>query len=578
MMDPADGSRCDDRASTASQSTLGRVLVVDDDQAFGRALVRALVGRGYESICVSSGAEALDALERLSFDAALVDVRMPDLDGPALVPLLRAKYPRLEIIMMTAFKAAESAVKSLRAGAFDYLEKPVTATALVKVLARATAHRRNEDTTALHRSSQAIFGAQGLARLPEAIVEVSVQLMSADAVSLLLPAMDGTLHVAHAYGLGADVQRSTRIRVGEGIAGRVASAGRPRIINGNASEDPEFAGAAARSRVKSSIVYPMTSEGRLVGMLTFNRLSDANPFRPDDLDRASVLASQVMLALENQRLSRQTAMSEKLAAVGQLAAGIAHEINTPIQFIGDGLHFLGESIEQILTLVAKYEVLLERANRDALDSELVDDIHSFSEQIDVDDLRLELPSALRRTKDGIARVTNIVQSVKVFGRTDEATKTPTDLARLIETTLTIARSEFKYVADAETDLSDIPPVMGLPGELGQVFLNLTVNAAHAIADKMKALENEQRGRITFKAWVDAGNVLISISDTGCGIAESIRSRIFDPFFTTKEPGRGTGLGLSIVRGIIVDKHGGDIAVESEVGMGTTFLIRLPIDG
>jgi len=168
-----------------------------------------------------------------------------------------------------------------------------------------------------------------------------------------------------------------------------------------------------------------------------------------------------------------------------------------------------------------------------------------------------------------------VRSIKSFGRPDAASKEPTDLKKLIDATLTVARGEYKYVADVETEIDDLPLVLAHPGELSQVFLNLVVNAAHAITDKAKASSNPERGTIRFKGRILGDQVEISVEDTGCGISPELREKIFDPFFTTKAVGRGTGLGLSIARGIVVDKHGGELTVDSEVGRGSRFVVRLP---
>jgi signal transduction histidine kinase len=203
-------------------------------------------------------------------------------------------------------------------------------------------------------------------------------------------------------------------------------------------------------------------------------------------------------------------------------------------------------------------------------------VSAVRDEIDVDDLREEVPRALRRTKDGIERVTSIVRSIKSFGRPDSAVKEPTDLAKLIDATLMVARGEYKYVADVETDLEGLPLVPAHPGELSQVLLNLVVNAAHAIADKAKANQSTERGKIALCAHVAGAHVVLSITDTGCGIPADLQKKVFEPFFTTKATGRGTGLGLSIARGIVVDKHGGELSLESEVGRGTRFVIRLPL--
>jgi signal transduction histidine kinase len=559
-----------------AEGSRAKLLIVDDDATVIEAFSRVLSKNGYAVTRAQGGQEALQLLDAGTFDVAMVDVMMPGILGPDLIPLLCAKQPDLQVIMMSGSASIDTAVQSFKGGAMDFIEKPAQATVILRAVARAVRNAELGRTTALYRSSQTIFGAQHFERLPEAIVNVAMQVMSADAVSLLLPSMDGKLYVAHAYGLDATVQNTARITIGEGIAGRVAASGNPIIINGKATNVARFADTVARGHVKSSIVYPLVSGSRLVGMITFNRLTDERPYGRADLDQASVLGSQIMLALENLRLSRQTAISERLAAVGQLAAGVAHELNTPIQFVGDGLHFLGTALEDLLSLVTAYQKLSGECRQRLHAPELFTEVAALEEEVDLDDLRKEIPRALQQTTEGIARVTSIVRSIKTFGRPDAAAKEPTDLAKLIDATLTVARGEYKYIADVETELAELPPVVVHPGEIGQVILNLVVNAAHAIADGATGKECTLRGKITITTWLEDSHVVISIADTGGGIPPEIQKKIFDPFFTTKPVGRGTGLGLSIARGIIVEKHSGQITVESVVGVGSRFLVRLPL--
>lgn len=554
----------------------GHVVIVDDDVSYSKILSRALRKEGYLVTRAQDGAAAVAALDGSDFDAALLDVNLPDAHGPDLIALLHGKRPRLQVIVMTGQGSIDMAMQSVRAGAFEFVEKNSVLSGMLRTVEHAVQHRRALDETALYQASQAIFDARHFERLPETLVTIARQVMSADAVSLLLPGADGKLYVAHAYGLAPDVQSSTRITIGEGIAGRVAASGTPVIINGRASDYSEFADAASHTRVKSSIVYPLRRGDRLVGLLTFNRLSSDRPYRSADLDTAAVLASQALLALENLRLSKQSAMNERLAAVGQLSTGIVHEINTPVQYIGDGQYFLREAFEGLLELLAMYERLVEQNRSRLADTPLLAEIAAHAEQIDPDDLRVEVPKTFERTSEGLARVTEIIRSVKTFGRTDRAEKELIDIDRLVDDTLTMSRSEYKYVADVEKQIADVPQVMAHPGEIGQVLLNLVVNAAHAIAEKSRTQPDPARGKIVVRATATPTDVIIEIEDDGPGIPDAIQARVFEPFFTTKDSGKGTGLGLAIARGIVVDKHQGEIRLESKPGLGTKFFVRLPI--
>jgi len=279
---------------------------------------------------------------------------------------------------------------------------------------------------------------------------------------------------------------------------------------------------------------------------------------------------------ERRILESQLAQSQKLEAIGQLAAGISHEINTPTQFVGDNTQFIAESIEGLLTLIGLYEGLLGSARDGTIAPQVLAEARAYAEEIDVAYLREEIPQALRQSQEGIQRVTKIVRAMKDFSHPNVTEMTPVDLNREIESTATVARNEWKYVAELALDLDrDLPAVECLPGEFNQVILNMLTNAAHAIG---KAIGDgmEAKGTITISTRGEGHWVEVRIADTGTGIPDEIRDRIFDPFFTTKEVGRGTGQGLSISRSVIVDKHGGTVSVESEVGKGTTFVIRLPV--
>ena len=263
----------------------------------------------------------------------------------------------------------------------------------------------------------------------------------------------------------------------------------------------------------------------------------------------------------------------KLEAVGRLAAGIAHEINTPIQFVGDSVHFVREALSDVFGVLARYRELCKPAASCA--PELVDEISAAERDADVEYLADQIPRSLDRALDGLERVATIVRGMKDFGHPDQKDKAPADLNRALGATLAIARNEYKYVADIETEYGDLPPVVCHVGELNQVFLNIIVNAAHAIGDVVRGTET--KGLIRIRTWHEAGWVFVAITDSGAGIPEAVRDKVFDPFFTTKEVGRGTGQGLAIARNVVVEKHGGEITFESEVGKGTTFVLRLPVE-
>ncbi len=279
---------------------------------------------------------------------------------------------------------------------------------------------------------------------------------------------------------------------------------------------------------------------------------------------------------ERKILEAQLGAAQKLEAIGQLASGIAHEINTPTQYIGDNTQFLKEGFDDFVTLLEKYNRLLKAVKQSEPSSQLVSEIEEALEAVDANYLTNEIPNAIQQSLEGVERVTSIVRAMKEFAHPGSKEKTLTDINRAIESTVTVARNEWKYVAEMKTDFAgDLPEVFCLPGEFNQVILNIVVNAAHAISE---TIENGgvERGVITISTHKAGDWAEIRISDTGPGIPEEIRSKIFNAFFTTKGVGKGSGQGLAISHSVIVDKHGGELTFETETGKGTTFIIRLPI--
>jgi PAS domain S-box-containing protein len=279
---------------------------------------------------------------------------------------------------------------------------------------------------------------------------------------------------------------------------------------------------------------------------------------------------------ERRKLELELRHAQKLEAVGGLAAGIAHEINTPIQFVGDNLRFLQDAFRSLADLLGKYQGLGESAASAGIDPALISDLRNAEEQADVDYLLEQAPEALSQSLDGVERVATIVRAMKEFAHPDQRDKTAADLNQALASTLVVVHNEVKYVADIETDYGELPAVQCHLGDLNQVFLNLLINAAHAVKEVVD--KTGARGMIRVKTRPEGDWVKISIADTGAGIPEGIRNKVFDPFFTTKPVGRGTGQGLAIARSVVVDKHRGTLTFESEMGRGTTFVIGLPVHG
>lgn len=386
----------------------------------------------------------------------------------------------------------------------------------------------------------------------------------------------------------------SRVELGSGILGWVAKEGKALLLNGDASSDPRFKAITSRdesARPHSAMCWPLMIENRVIGALSINRREGDETYTDSDLESGAVVVNLVTVVIENARLhmdqqqriamlskmndeirtvnkrledaQNQLLQSEKMASIGQLAAGVAHEINNPVGYINSNLGTLQKYLCDLFDMLAAYEqaepLLVEHA-------EVLRNIGALKEKLDIAYLKEDVSALMSESQEGITRVKKIVQDLKDFSHVDEAEWQWADIHQGLNSTLNIVWSEIKYKAEVVKEYGEMPEVECLPSQLNQVFMNLLVNAAHAI---------EERGTITLRSGVEGKEVRVEIADTGKGIPPENLNRIFDPFFTTKPVGKGTGLGLSLSYSI-VQKHHGRIEVSSEVGKGTTFHIWLPI--
>jgi signal transduction histidine kinase len=383
---------------------------------------------------------------------------------------------------------------------------------------------------------------------------------------------------------------------GTGVFGHVVETGHPVLVNGDAAETglPLRGGPAERDRsTHSAMCWPLQVAGRTIGAVAVNRAETSPRYTREDLEQGQAVTSLLALVMANHRMhverdnrilelqtlnatmqringmledaQNQVIQSEKLASIGQMAAGVAHEINNPLAF---ALSNLG-SLEAYLTKL--FELLDAYVEADgALAAPQIAALGAAGKlraEIDVAFLRRDTADLVTESREGLLRVKRIVQDLRDFSRGGaEEVRQAIDIHDALDRTLNIVRNELKYKANIVRDYGALPEIECVPSRLNQVFLNLLVNAGQAIEDA---------GTITISTGVDGDEAWIAVADTGCGIAPGNLNRIFDPFFTTKPVGQGTGLGLSVSHSI-VRKHGGRLDVESEVGRGTRFTIRLPL--
>jgi PAS domain S-box-containing protein len=307
----------------------------------------------------------------------------------------------------------------------------------------------------------------------------------------------------------------------------------------------------------SCAVSALGKEGKFSGaVITFNDISERK--------RAEA---------ERSSMERQLNQVHKMEAVGQLAGGIAHEINTPIQYIGENLRFLLEANEEVNSLLEAYRALLQVAESVAALQPQVEKVKSLADEVEIDYLQEETPKSLEQSLIGTEQVARIVLAMKEFAHPGSRQMAPADLNKVIQNAVAVSKNEWKYVADTELKLDqNLPEVRCVGGEISQVLLNLIVNAAHAIEKTQRA----GKGIITITSGVWGEQLEVRVSDNGTGIPEAVRESVFNPFFTTKDVGQGTGQGLAIAQDIVVGKHKGELFFETEVGQGTTFVLRLPL--
>jgi signal transduction histidine kinase len=298
--------------------------------------------------------------------------------------------------------------------------------------------------------------------------------------------------------------------------------------------------------------------------------------RTRELEQSHESLSRTLVELK--QAQSQLVEANKLESIGQLAAGVAHEINTPVQYVADNAGFLKEAFAKLMAAMADAMGVVRQFAASSSDATPLRELDERLAAQRVTWICAEIPRAIEQSLEGLERVTTIVSAMKEFSHPSAAEKRLTDLHEAIKTTITVARHEWKYVAEVDTQFdANVPQIPCLRNELNQVILNLIVNAAHAIAERAGE-GNGEKGLISVSTELIGKEVELRIRDNGSGIPKAVAGRIYDPFFTTKPVGKGTGQGLAIARSVVVDKHGGSIRFESEVGAGTCFFVRLPITG
>jgi len=651
-------------------SEQGNILIVDDSEGIRESLRRDLARLGYRCATAADGREGLEKTREDDFDVALVDLKMPGMDGLGLLEAIEQAGLDTVPIVLSGHAQISEAVEATKHGAFDFIEKPAAMETIRGTIARAIRHRR-----ALRRA-RVMAGLAGQWKVAfDSAADMIVLLRPDGCIRHVNRAMARRVgrraddligkpchealcqddHPAEDCPFGRDLRRGhgspvefrqqawggyfeiTSAPLGEQAETARGSVHILRDITDSKLAEDQLRNARAHAELLiesiSSILICLDEDAVVrqwnataeetfgieagdavgtalsasgvqwdfepIGAALTQCMADGVPVRLDDIHfvrpdgRNGFLAITInplkgvddrslgVLILgrditERKILESQLAHAQKLEGIGQLAAGIAHEINTPMQYVGDNVRFLEDCFADLLGLLRVHGRFLQQASRGPVSGELLAETAGAVEQADVEYLVEEIPRAIQQSLEGVSRITKIVRAMRDFSHPGVEAKTAVDINKAIDNTITICRNEWKYVSEMQTDYdADLPPVPCLPGEINQVLLNLIINAAHAIGEVVGD-GSEGKGTITVSTRRDGEWAEIRVRDTGCGIPEAARDRVFQPFFTTKEVGKGTGQGLAIAHSVIVNKHGGTIAFETEVGKGTTFIIRLPV--
>ena len=552
------------------------ILIVDDEERNRRLLARVLDAGDYSCTLASSAQEARDFLSTKAFPLVLCDVSMPRESGLDLALGILADYQETAVVMVSGQDDPKIAEAALAMGAYGYILKPFKASEMLIHVSNALRRRKLEieTRTQLEHLEQVVTERTGelqksIAQLEDAelflrrALEENEQLLSA--ISSILVAVDGH---------GAITKWNHAAEKVFGIEAQIA-VGKP-FDNCGIQWESNDVMVRLQSlleedqpvRIDDVRFRRFDGKDRVLGL-------SVSPLKQNDPQcaRSGYLLFGADIT-ERKVMEAQLRQAQKLESVGQLAAGIAHEINTPTQFVGDNIRFLEDSFCELAQVLTQHSHLVA-SDGVGVSPELIKQMQSTAKQVDLEYLMTEIPKAISQSLEGIERVAKIVRSMKEFAHPGTSEKVAVDLKDAIESTIDVTKHEWKYVAEMMTDFDPtLPKVPCLVGELNQVIVNLIVNAVHSISDALKQ-QSDAKGRITITTRKDNESAEIRVSDTGMGIPEAIRSKIFDPFFTTKEVGKGTGQGLAIAHSV-VEKHGGSIAMETEVGRGTTFILRLPI--
>ena len=593
------------------------ILVVDDDRFSRAILINALEKDGYICREAKDGVEALEMYQAQTPDLILMDVEMPRMGGVEACRRIRELEDSFHVMILFITghdESSDTIEQAFAAGGDDYLLKPVNLVVMRQRLGRMLEHSalmrrilfQNDMLLQMRQISFDFLQERDVQATLGRVLQQSLRLTASALGSVyLLDEKENCMRLAVQEGMPMEPIAACISR-GRHMVGRAWEQAEPFFVNDYSIWEDRLQGSSW-SDLCHMAALPLTRGGVVFGVMVLGRRREQGEFTEArknvlvqlaDLLALVVDDARIMEALEEevkrrecvqreveetngelslalttlQQAQSKLVQQEKLAGVGQLAAGVAHEINNPLGFVSSNFSMLQRYVERLCELIEAYKNALEQAEVEEAVQEIAAGIREKEKSAKLELMLEDLPELFEETKDGIERIGKIVKALRVFSRVDSLEQFGEyDLNSGLDTTLIVARNEIKYVAKIEKKLAPLPMIQAIGSQINQVLLNFLVNAAQAIQSEGR----EGQGLIRIQTSQEDGWVRCSIYNDGPPIPENIRHRLFEPFFTTKPVGKGTGLGLSISYEIIVQKHHGEIFFTSGEG-GTEFVLRLPI--
>lgn len=544
-----------------------KILYVDDEEGARELIATGLGERGYKVITAVSGEDGLEKIKANELDIVLLDIMLPGMDGIATLEEIRKIKPEIDTIIVTGHSSLESAIDSLKKGAVDYIEKPIVFTKLIGAIERAMEQRNLRETVLLYEISKVVFSTIELDSLLKIIVDLTMKVLRADDVSVMLFGEKQQLYIAISSGLSKDVQKKTRLAIGDRIAGWVAQHKEPVILIDGLGHDSRFADISGREEIKSSMVIPLAGDHGAIGVLNANRMHISENFNQNDLYKARIFVSLVTLALENANLyARLKSSGEKLAKNNE-------ELAQKEKIAVDRLAEAKKAHEELQAAQSQLIQAEKLSSLGRLVSEMAHEVNNplmiiygnaqlcLMQKIQDEEVKNNLKIILEET----GRAKEIIQRLLKFSRPAKGDLKKIDIKNVIESVARIVAHQFSLsnVRIEKKYARDLPLLLADEKQIEEVCMNILNNARDAMSNG---------GIIEISVSQEGNYVRTDFRDTGCGMSETIKAKLFEPFFTTKE--KGVGLGLSVCYGI-VKAHKGKLDIQSQPQKGTTATIFLP---